>query len=198
MNRVYYLCFIGMGSHLTVMRLLFCLIHPLLRDSGKDKTMKRIPRTPIEFDYDLWTTEDGKCMVRIKLTGEITEVDREVMKALRAEEKKLRRSMTGVPVPSAEDGEATTILSLDYVSYEDGEEMSPAWLADPQDLTSEVVTEMMEADFIRSLTSREKEVYTFCIRNGGEQQEYAAMSGLSISRVSKIIAAIRKKAKIFF
>ena len=42
--------------------------------------MKRIPKTPIEFDYDLWTTEDGKCMVRVKRTGEVSEVDREVMK----------------------------------------------------------------------------------------------------------------------
>ena len=41
----------------------------------------KTPKTPIEFDYDLWTTEDGKCMVRVKITGEVTEVDREVMKA---------------------------------------------------------------------------------------------------------------------
>ena len=63
MNRVFGLCFIGMGFKLTVMRLYFCLVHPLLRASGKDKTM---PKTPIEFDYDLWTTEEGKCMVRVK------------------------------------------------------------------------------------------------------------------------------------
>ena len=74
---------------LTVMRSLFCLVHPLFRASGKDKTMKRIPKTPVEFDYDLWTTEDGKCMVRVKLTGEVTEVDRKVMKILRAEEKEV-------------------------------------------------------------------------------------------------------------
>ena len=55
---------------------LFCLAHPLFRASGKDKTMKRIPKTPIEFDYDLWTTEDGKCMVRVKRTGEQCEVGR--------------------------------------------------------------------------------------------------------------------------
>lgn len=79
-------------DQLTVMRLFFSLVHPLLRASGKDKTMKRIPKTPIEFDYDLWISEDGKCMVRVKATGETTEVDREVMKALRNEEKKLRRS----------------------------------------------------------------------------------------------------------
>ena len=51
-----------MGSKLTVMRLYFCLVHPLFRASGKDKTMTRIPKTPNEFDYDLWTTEEGKCM----------------------------------------------------------------------------------------------------------------------------------------
>ena len=78
-------------DQLTVMRLFFSLVHPLLRASGKDKTMKRIPKTPIEFDYDLWISEDGKCMVRVKATGETTEVDREVMKALRNEEKKLLR-----------------------------------------------------------------------------------------------------------
>ena len=63
----------------------------------------------------------------IKSTGEETEVDREVMKALRAEEKWLRRRMTGAPVPGDEEA-ITTILSLDYVSYEGGEDMSPAWL----------------------------------------------------------------------
>ena len=42
MNRVFGLCFIGMGSQLTVMRLLFCLALPLLRISGKDKTMKEL------------------------------------------------------------------------------------------------------------------------------------------------------------
>ena len=52
----------------------------------------KTPKTPIEFDYDLWTTEDGKCMVRVKITGEVTEVDRKVMRILRAEEKRIRRS----------------------------------------------------------------------------------------------------------
>ena len=70
----------------TVMRLFYCLTFPRLRASGKDKTMS-IPKTPVEFDYDLWTTEEGKCMVRIKATGEVTEVERSVMQVLRSEEK---------------------------------------------------------------------------------------------------------------
>lgn len=157
----------------------------------------KIPKTPKEFDYDLWTTEDGKCMVRIKSTGEETEVEREVMKALRAEEKWLRRRMTGAPVPGDEEA-TTTILSLDYVSYEGGEDMSPAWLEDPRDYMNEVLVEQDESAFIMTLTERERAVYLFCIKSGKSQQQFADMSGLSVSRVSKLMTAIRKKAKIFF
>ncbi len=77
---------------LTVMRLHFVLPFCWLFASGKDKTMF-IPKTPADFDYDLWTTEDGKYMVRLKRTGEVTEVSHETMKYLRAEEKRVRRSM---------------------------------------------------------------------------------------------------------
>ena len=42
-----------------------------------------IPKTPVEFDYDLWTTEEGKCMVRIKASGGLTGVERAVMRVLR-------------------------------------------------------------------------------------------------------------------
>ena len=71
----------------------------------------KIPKTPIEFDYDLWTTEDGKCMVRVKSTGEVTEVDRKVMKILRTEEKRIRRSYGSDSASENEDG-AEIILIL--------------------------------------------------------------------------------------
>lgn len=60
---------------------------PLLSASGKDGKMKKL----INFEYDLWTTEDGRCMVRVRRTGEECEVDRETFRLLRAEEKRLRR-----------------------------------------------------------------------------------------------------------
>ena len=82
-------------------------------------------KTPIEFDYDLWTTKDGKCMVRVKSTGETCEVSRETFRVLRAEEKRLRRSYTA----AASDGdEAHPILSLNVLP-EDSEK-SPSWLTD--------------------------------------------------------------------
>ena len=74
-----------------------------------------IPKTPVEFDYDLWTTEEGKCMVRIKATGDITEVERSVMQVLRSEEKRLQRTISPEQGPSREGKTAPTVLSLDML-----------------------------------------------------------------------------------
>lgn len=182
---------------LTVMRLYFCLVLPLLRASGKDKAMKRIPKTPVEFDYDLWTTEDGKCMVRVKLTGEVTEVAREVMKILRAEEKKLRRSFTG---DASEDGEdrVDTILSLDYVSYEGGEDMDPAWLEDKSRMEDEVVMDMMIKEFAQSLTPKQLDVFQRCLVGGLSLREYSREKGISNQAISDINKAVQKKFKKFY
>lgn len=156
------------------------------------------PKTPIEFDYDLWTTEDGRCMVRLKCTGDVTEVSRDVMKALRTEEKRLRRSAAGTPASCLRDGVQHTVLSLDFVSTSDSKAMGSAWLKDPEDFTEKIITNILAEDFLRILTPREADVYRHCMRDGKSQQEYAFDSGLSISRVCKIVASIRKKAENFF
>lgn len=185
-------------DQLTVMRLFLSLVHPLLPASGKDKTMKRIPKTPVEFDYDLWTTEDGKCMVRVKATGETTEVDREVMKMLRNEEKKLRRSMTGAPIEGAENGETSTILSLDFISCEGGEDMSPAWLTDPSNDIEAAETELFIAEFRKSLSANQREVFDVVLIGGMRVREYARLKGVNHKSVVETVAAIRKKLKNIF
>ena len=94
----------------------------------------KIPKTPIEFDYDLWTTEDGKCMVRVKRTGEVSEVDRKVMRILRAEEKRIRRSYGSDSTSEDEDSaekSSDSVLSLDAMPEDDVK--SAAWLADSRD-----------------------------------------------------------------
>ena len=186
-------------DQLTVMRLFFSLVHPLLRASGKDKTMKRIPKTPVEFDYDLWTTEDGKCMVRVKATGETTEVDREVMKTLRNEEKKLRRSYdTGGSSASGDEEETqpSTILSLDAMPEDDVK--SSAWLADPNDGIKDAELRMLEAEFMETLTKPQLDVYMNCMRGNMSMLSYAKQNGLSFSTVKDTRDAIRKKFKKIF
>ena len=162
--------------------------------------MKRIPKTLIEFDYDLWTTEDGKCMVRVKRTGEQCEVGRETFRILRAEEKKLRRSMTGVPVSESNDTDETaTLLSLDYVSVAGAEEMSPAWLEDSFDMENSVITRMLEEELRHSLTERQLGIYLSCVVGGISYKDYADANGMTYQNVQQSIVLIRKKAqKIFF
>jgi hypothetical protein len=191
MNRVSSLCFIGMGSKLTVMRLFFSLVHPLLRASGKDKAMKRIPKTPIEFDYDLWTTEDGKCMVRVKITGEVSEVDREVMKVLRAEEKKLRRSYAN---SSDDEGEScVSTLSLDVVSSDEVDEAS--WLEDKSDDISFALTKICVEEVLLTLSPFQREVFDIVMMGGVSIREFARVRMLHHKTVEESVCAIRKKFK---
>ena len=185
-------------AQLTVMRLFFSLVHPLLRASGKDKAMKRIPKTPVEFDYDLWTTEDGKCMVRVKATGETTEVDREVMKMLRNEEKKLRRSYDPSGSSASGDEEETqpsTILSLDAVPEDDVK--SSGWLADKEDFTDGVLTKLVIQDFRATLNSIHLAIFDQCLLGDKTIRAFAEEYGLRKSTVWDIANALRKNFKKF-
>ena len=162
-----------------------------------------VPKTPIEFDYDLWTTEDNKCMVRVKFTGEVCEVTRETFRLLRAEEKKLRRSMHGVPVcKDSETGEEIrmTVLSLDFVSYEGegSESMASAWAEDPIRTDELIQTKMLEEEFVNSLTPAQHDVYLNCLCGGMSLLAYAKQEGLSFSTVKDTRDAIRKKFKKIF
>lgn len=157
--------------------------------------MKRIPKTPAEFDYDLWTTEDGKCMVRVKATGETVEVDRGVMKALRAEEKRLRRSFVG----ENEDDEetvSTSDLSLDAVPDDDVN--ASAWLSDGRDFVQEIILADMEQEFRSKLTEIQREVYEMVLIGGMKPYDFSKRKGVSASSITHHIHAIQKKAKKFF
>ena len=157
-------------DQLTVMRLFFSLVHPLLRASGKDKTMKRT-----------------------------TEVDREVMKALRNEEKKLRRSYDTGGASDSEDSEETppsTVLSLDAVPEDDVK--ASAWLESPEKMEEDIITGLLEQEFIRSLTKPQLDVYMNCMRGNMSMLSYAKQNGLSFSTVKDTRDAIRKKFKKIF
>ena len=141
-----------MEIELTVMRLYFLPCLSATPRQRKGQAMK-IPKTPIEFDYDLWTTEDGKCMVRVKCTGEQCEVNRETFRSLRLEEKRVRRSYAKSETFDEDDGHKAgdSVLSLDVMP--DGVE-TPSWLLDPHDCISEVEWKILEEGFLKILTTR--------------------------------------------
>ena len=150
----------------------------------------KTPKTPIEFDYDLWTTEDGKCIVRVKRTGEVTEVDRKVMRVLRLEEKQMRRSFTS---DDPDDSQPQTILSLDIVS-EDGVE-GPAWLIDNHDYIQESYTKRWIRSFRRTLTEKQREVFDKIILGGMSVRKFAKQKGCNHKSVLETKNAVCKKIK---
>lgn len=158
----------------------------------------RIPKTPIEFDYDLWTTEDGKNMVRIKSTGEVTEVDHDVMKTLRMEEKRLRRSYGEKADGDEEDAENksnNSVLSLDALP---DEVKTGVWLADPYDFAEEFLFRLDLDEFKKLLTEKQQDVFQSCMVNGETYVSYADRNGIRAQSVQETARYIKKKAKKYF
>ena len=159
----------------------------------------KIPKTPIEFDYDLWTTEDGKCMVRVKRTGEVTEVDRKVMRMLRTEEKRIRRSCGSDAANGDDDSEeksSDVVLSLDSLPEDDVK--SAAWLADPHDCMEDLITTIKEKELLAILTEKQRELYLAMTRNGLSLREFARKKGIGIRAAFDLKAAVQKKYQKIF
>ena len=158
-------------------------------------------RTPKDFDYDLWTTEDGKNMVRVKATGEVTEVSRQVMLALRSFEMKLKRSQTGIPVEGGK-GTNATLMSVDFVSLDSSigscEKMTPAWLIDCHDMVDILETEELDKQFRTTLTKKQLSVYMEYILGSQTLEELSDKYHVSRPAIHKTLRQIRQKAKKFF
>ncbi len=167
--------------------------------SGKSLSNQSVPRTPAEFDYDLWTTVDDKCMVRVKCTGEVSEVERDVFRLLRSEEKRMRREMQTCNVPETEERRVQPlILSLDAVSTAEDKEMTASWLVDPGDIEADFVIHEVINELREKLTPRQREVFDFCIMGSASLRDYARAKGLSYSTIRDVENEIRKKyIKIF-
>ena len=159
-------------------------------------------KTPKDFDYDLWTSTDGGYFIRIKSTGETCEVNRETMRLLRNEEKKLRRELQGITISVSKGKEKTketisvTILSLDYAV--EGEELETALFADKTDYEEIVITKLREQEFCKLLTDLQFGAYKNCLINGMSYVEYGNLAGVHEATVRSSIRCIRKKAKKFF
>lgn len=158
-------------------------------------------KTPKEFAYDLWITDDGQYMVRIKATKEVCAVEQAVFRALRAEEKRLRREMEGVPTMQVdEDGEIirAAMLSTDFVHVEDGEELDPWWLADPDDFVERLQLKEAVQELCAQLTPKQLEVFRECLLKGIGLREYARRTSTNFKTAWETADAIRKKARKIF
>lgn len=144
------------------------------------------------FDYDLWTTEEGqekKYWIRIKSTSEVTQVTHDVISFLRNEEKQMRRDMEAERERGGQD------LSYELNLCEDQES---SWLTDSNDMESEIMEKMRVEEFKSTLTAIQRLVFEECILKGETYEQFARDHGIKKATVSSHVMLIRKKAKIFF
>lgn len=151
-------------------------------------------RTPKDFDYDLWTTKENLCMVRVKATGEECEVSRETFRLLRAEEEKLKKGRKSNKALFVEERNQT-MLSVDIVPEDDGN--PSAWTVDPTDFTEEIITSQTLQTFRQHLTQRQLDVLDRCLLGELNLREYAMTEGLNYRTVWDIREAIRRKFSKF-
>ena len=148
-------------------------------------------KTPKDFEYILWTTGNGaerKYWAKVKSTDEICEVDYEVMKFLRNEEKKKQRDKTQI------DENGGSELYLNTLS--DGE-TGEFWLKDPHNFEDEAIHKLMIREFEKQLTDKQLSVFRECLISGKTQSEYAKEHSLAASSVHRQIDLIHKKINIF-
>ncbi len=143
-----------------------------------------------DFDYDLWTSgpEGAKrYWARVRPTGEVTEIDHEVMKYLRKEEKRGYRELSEMTVRG-------TALSLDVPGCgEPGD-----WAEDRRSGIADLETAMTEEAFRKALTPNQLSVYESCMLGSCGVREYARRKGVDHTAVIRTMKAIRKKTEKFF
>ena len=137
-----------------------------------------------DFEYDLWTTEDGKCMVRVRATREECQVDRETFRLLQAEEKRLRQELS-LPADVEDLSPQAAItqsikhpLPLDGMDLDKSSERA-SWYFDPHDMETGTVSVLAEKAFLETLTPRQAEVYQYCISGHYKKSEYAKLRRVS-------------------
>ncbi|MBR4232536.1 MAG: hypothetical protein IKR95_04935 [Oscillospiraceae bacterium] len=143
-----------------------------------------------DFDYDLWTSgpEGAKrYWARVRSTGQVTEIDHEVMKYLRKEEKRGYRELADMTVRG-------TALSLDSpTSGEPGD-----WAEDRRANMKETEFGIFEEEFRNTLTPNQLAVYESCMLGSCGVREYARRKGVDHTAVIRTMKAIRKKTEKFF
>ncbi len=155
-----------------------------------------------EFDYDLFTMEGGRKYARIRNTGEVVEIDDELMKCLRAEEKKIyREHELRKLVDSINDSErikATIFYPLSFEMYDEDEDEEPAWLIDDNNFEEDLIAKDLENKFLNMLTEHQREVFICIMKDKESQVDFANRHGITTRSLRYTIKTIRKKAKKFF
>ena len=175
MNRVSRLCFIGMGSKLTVMRLVFCLVTPLLRASGKDKTMKIKV-----FNYALWRDEETGTYYT-KVNGITTEISKEVYYELMSHENEDRYD------------EAMSLKRKLCYGHPLGDSYDLCdEIPDPHDMEEEILSQIMFEDVLSRFDERDRIIIRYFLTKELSSRQIEEKYGIPRNTVSNRAMSLKK------
>ena len=158
-------------------------------------------KTPKDFDYDIWKDDDGHYFIRVKRTGEVTRVSEEVVRELWMELYRMDKYRKDTTITDADGSQHSRLFSLDD-SWAANPELRPTknepWLLSKENSFEDIELEMLERDFLKTLTERQRRVYHLRFKMGLTVPECAKRLEINVRNTFKLIGQIRKKAKIFF
>ena len=158
-------------------------------------------KTPKDFDYDIWKDDDGHYYIRVKRTGETTRVSEEVVRELWRELYRMDKYRKDTTITDEDGSQHTRILSLDD-SWAANPELLPTknepWLFGKENAFEELELEMLERDFLKTLTEKQRRLYHLRFKMGLTVPECAKRIGINSRNIDKMIRLIKKKAKVFF
>lgn len=154
-------------------------------------------KTSKEFDYSLWKDSEGNCLVRVKSTGEVTQVEHEVFKLLNAEAVRWYRSNNQNTTENKnENSSKKCVVSVSLSELSDAEQLHLVTNS-MGELEEMVATEMLEMEFKTLLTEKQLVIYEHCITQGESFSHCARQLKLSDSTVRQTVNVIRKKWNLY-
>ena len=158
-------------------------------------------KTPKDFDYDIWKDDDGHYFIRVKRTGEVTRVSEEVVRELWMELYRMDKYRKDTTITDADGSQHSRLFSLDD-SWAANPELRPTknepWLLSKENSFEDIELELLERDFLKTLTEKQRQVYHLRFKMGLTVPECAKRLEINVRNTFKLIGQIRKKAKIFF
>ena len=158
-------------------------------------------KTPKDFDYDIWKDDDGHYFIRVKRTGEVTRVSEEIVREMWREIHRMERHRKNTTILDEDGNPHARILSLDDSRVANSNLLSiqnEPWLVSKENAFERIELEMLEQNFLKTLTENQRRVYHLRFKMGLTVPECAEQLEINIRNTFKLIAQIRKKAKKFF
>ncbi len=158
-------------------------------------------KTPKDFDYDIWKDDSGHYYIRVKRTGETTRVSEEVVRELWRDLYRMDKYRKDTTITDEDGSQHTRILSLDEDSTASEKGCSApteSWLVCRENAYDDVEFELMEQDFINTLTAKQRRLYHLRFKMKLSVLQCAEQIGTTESNAEQMLLRIKKKAKLFF